>query len=74
MIINLGRDTLQKRRDLVRLNMKFRIVHGLVDIPVEPYLTPLTSTTREETRGQASRFHEIWTSNTFYQQSLLIYK
>ena len=48
MISNLGWNTLQKRRDL------------LVDIPVEPYLTPSTSLTR----GYDSRFFVIKTSNT----------
>ena len=46
MISTLGWDTLQKRRDLARLSMMYRIVHHLVDIPVEPYLTPSTSMTR----------------------------
>ena len=53
MITNLEWDTLQKRRDLARLNMVCRIGHALVDIPVEPYLTPSTSITR----GHDSRFH-----------------
>ena len=65
MISNLGWDTLQKRRDLARLSMMYRIVHELVDIPVEPYLIPLTSMTR----GHDSRFHQIRTSNTTYQFS-----
>ena len=65
MISTLGWDTLQKRRDLARLSMMYRIVHHLVDIPVEPYLTTLTSMTR----GHDSRFFQIRTSNTTYQQS-----
>ena len=65
MISTLGWDTLQKRRDLARLSMMYRIVHHLVDIPVEPYLTPLTSMTR----GHDPRFFQIQTSNTTYQQS-----
>ena len=65
MMSNLGWDTLQKRRDLVRLSMMYRIVHELVDIPVEPYLIPLTSMTR----GHDSRFHQIRTSNTTYRYS-----
>ena len=65
MISTLGWDTLQKRRDLARLSMMYRIVHHLVDIPVEPYLTPSTSMTR----GHDSRFFQIRTSNTTYQQS-----
>ena len=65
MMSNLGWDTLQKRRDLARLSMMYRIVHELVDIPVESYLIPLTSMTR----GHDSRFHQIRTSNTIYQYS-----
>ena len=65
MISTLGWDTLQKRRDLARLSMMYRIEHHLVDIPVEPYLTPSTSMTR----GHDSRFFQIRTSNTTYQQS-----
>ena len=65
MIANLGLDTLQKRRDLARLSMMYRIVHELVDIPVESYLTPSAIMTR----GHDSHFHQIRTSNTTYQQS-----
>ena len=65
IISTLGWDTLQKRRDLARLSMMCPIVHHLVDIPVEPYLTPSTSMTR----GHDSRFFQIRTSNTTYQQS-----
>ena len=46
MITNIGLDTLQTRRDLVSLNIMFRIVHSLVGITVEPYRTPSTSMTR----------------------------
>ena len=45
MMSNLSWDTLQKRRDLARLSMMYHIVHGLVDIPVQPYLTLTTSST-----------------------------
>ena len=53
MIADLGWDTLQKRRDLARLSMMYLILHNLVDIPVEPYLSPSTSMTR----GHDSCFH-----------------
>ena len=49
MISTLGWDTLYKRRGLARLSMMYRIVHHLVDIPVEPYLTLSTSMTRGHT-------------------------
>ena len=42
MMANLGWDTLQKRRDLPRLSMMYRIIHALVYIPVEPYLIPFS--------------------------------
>ena len=57
--------TLQRHRDLARLSMMHPIVHHLVDIPVEPYLTPSTSVTR----GHDSYFFQIRTSNTAYKQS-----
>ena len=65
MIANLGWDTLQKCRNLARLSMMYRIVHELVDIPAEPYLTPSTSMAR----GHDSRFNQIRTSKTTYQHS-----
>ena len=65
LLANLGWDTLQKRRDIARLSVMYRIVHELVDIPVEPFLTPSTSMTR----GHDSRFHQIRTLNTTYQHS-----
>ena len=66
MLTNLDWDTLQERRDLARLShvsMMYRIVHGLVDIPAELYLTPSTSN---------HRFHQIRTSNSTYQQSFFL--
>ena len=65
MIADLGWDTLQKRRDLARLSMMYRIVHNLADIPVEPYLTLSTSMTK----GHGFRFHQIRTTNNTCQQS-----
>ena len=65
MIADLGWDTLQKRRDLARLSMMYRILHNLADIPVEPYLTLLTSMTK----GHDFCFHQIRTTNNTYQQS-----
>ena len=65
MVSTLSWGTLKKRIDLARLSMMYRIVHHLVDIPVEPYVTPSTSITR----GHDSRFYQLRTSNTTYQQS-----
>ena len=47
------------------LSMMYRIIHNLVDIPAEPYLTQYTSITR----GHDSRLHQIQTTNSTYQQS-----
>ena len=69
MMTDLGWVTLQKRRDLARLSMMYRIVHNLVDIPVEPYLTPSTSMM---TRGRDSPFHQIRTTNNTYKQSFFL--
>ena len=65
MMEKLGWQTLQQRRDYARLTMMYRIVHQLVDIPAEPYLTPLTG----RTRGHDSRFRQILTSYAGYQYS-----
>ena len=54
MISNLCWDTLQRHRDLAALSMMYTILHHLVDIPVESYLTPPDS----RTRGQDSRFFQ----------------
>ena len=43
--------TLQQRREYARLTMIYRIIHQLVDIPTELYLTALTG----RTRGHDSR-------------------
>ena len=65
MIANLDRDFLQKRRGIVRPHLMFGIVHGLVNIPKEPYLTPSASMTRDHD----SRCHQNRTPNTNYQHS-----
>ena len=58
MMLQLGWDTLQRSRELARLTMMYRIVHQLVDIPAEPYLTPPTTRTRgDDTRYRQSRRH-----------------
>ena len=54
MMHQLGWDTIERRRELARLYMMYRIVHKLVDIPAEPYLTP--SITR--TRGHDTRYRQ----------------
>ena len=64
MIADLGWDTLQKHRDFASLSMMYSIIHNLVHIPVEPYLTPSTSMTR----GHDSHFHQIRTTSNTYQQ------
>ena len=57
-------DTLHERRDLDRLSMMYRIVHGLVDIPAESYLNPSTSTTRGHNSAR-SGLQTALTNRTF---------
>ena len=69
MIPTLGCDTLQKRRDLARLSMMYRIVHHLVDIPVEPYLTPSTSMTK----GHDSGFFHTTYQQSFFTRTVILW-
>ena len=64
---NLKWDTLQSRRDQARLTMMYRIMPQVVDIPVEPCLTPSSQTGR--TRGHDTRFQQIHTRFAGYQNS-----
>ena len=67
MLETLNWDTLERRRDQARLTMMFRIVHQLVDMPAETYLTPSSHTGR--TRGHDTRFQQIQTRFAGYQNS-----
>jgi hypothetical protein len=53
MIATLGWPTLQQRREETKLVLVYRITHGLVDIPAQPYFQPANLTTR----GRASGYY-----------------
>ena len=57
MLETLNWDTLERRRDQARLTMMYGIVHQLVEIPAETYLTPSSQT--GSTRGHDTRFQQI---------------
>ena len=63
----LNWDTLERRREQARLTMMYRILHQLVDIPAETYLTPSSQTGR--TPGHNTRFQQIQTRFAGYQKS-----
>ena len=69
MLETLNWDTLERRRDQARLTMMYRIVHQLVDIPAETYLTPSSQTGR--TRGHDTRFQQIQTCFAGYQNNFI---
>ena len=46
MLENLNWETLETRRTKSQLTMMFKILHGLVDIPADDYLTPASTRTR----------------------------
>ena len=46
MLENLNWETLSTRRTKSQLTMMFKILHNLVDIPADDYLTPASTRTR----------------------------
>ena len=46
MLENLNWETLETRRTKSKFTMMFKILHGLVDIPADDYLTPASTRTR----------------------------
>ena len=46
MLENLNWETLETRRTKSQLTKMFKILHGLVDIPADDYLTPASTRTR----------------------------
>ena len=46
MLENLNSETLETRRTKSQLTMMFKILHGLVVIPADDYLTPASTRTR----------------------------
>ena len=58
--------SLEARRTKHRLIMFFKIVHGLVDIPSDAYLTPASTQTRSH---HSLKFRQIPTSSDYYKHS-----
>ncbi|MCG8078889.1 MAG: hypothetical protein JAY75_21955, partial [Candidatus Thiodiazotropha taylori] len=52
MLEHLEWESLATRRTKMKLTMLFRIIHGLVAIPAEDYLTPATSTSTRSSHNQ----------------------
>ena len=59
-------ETLEARRTKNRHIMFFKIIHGLVDIPVEKYVTPASTRTRSR---HSLKFRQIPTSSDYYKFS-----
>ena len=68
MLKSLQCDTLQQRRQLIKVTMLFRIITGLVAIPSQPYLVPRGASTT--TRGHNLRYLVPYSRVQFHQQSL----
>ena len=46
MIDQLQWESLESRRSNIQLNLFFKVIHNLIDIPADNYLTPSTTRTR----------------------------
>lgn len=66
MLDHLEWETLEARRTKNRLVMFFKIIHGLVDIPAEEYLTPASTRTRSR---HSLKFRQIPTSSDYHKFS-----
>ena len=67
MLRSLQWDTLQHRRQQIKVTMLFRIINGLVAIPSQPYLVPRGASTT--TRGHNLRYLVPYSRVQFHQQS-----
>ncbi|KAK3098073.1 hypothetical protein FSP39_015909 [Pinctada imbricata] len=67
MLRSLQWDTLQHRRQDLKVTMLYRVINGLVAIPSEPYLIPRSASTT--TRGHNLRFMVPYSRVQFHQQS-----
>ena len=67
MLISLNWPTLAQCRQQERAIMLFKIIHNLVDIPVNSYLTPVPMT--HDTRGHNMRFMQPMTRTDSYLHS-----
>ena len=66
MLDHLEWETLESRRTKNQLIMFFKIVHGLVDIPADKYLTPASTRTRSR---HSFKYRQIPTSSDYYKHS-----
>ena len=66
MLDHLQWEPLESRRIKHRLAMMFKILHGLIDIPTDKYLTPANTRMRSH-HGQ--KFRQIQASTDYYEHS-----
>ena len=66
MLDHLEWESLETRRTKNQLIMFFKILHGLVDIPAETYLTPASTWTRSY---HSLKLRHIPTSSDYYKNS-----
>ena len=66
MIEHLEWESLEARRAKHQLTMLFKIIHDLVDIPANEYLTPASNRTRSQ---HSLKFRQISTSSDYYKFS-----
>ena len=59
-------ETLESRRTKNQLVMFFKIIHGLIDIPTERYLTPASTRTRSH---HSLKYRQIPTSSDYHKYS-----
>ena len=64
MIEHLEWESLEARRAKHELTMVFNIIHDLVNIPANEYLTPASNRTRSQ---HSLKFRQILTSSAYYK-------
>ena len=70
MIEDLQWETLENRRLNNRLNMMYKIHHGLIDIPAAKYMSPSDSRTRGGNRYFQERHTNQMYLNTFFPRTI----
>ena len=66
MLDHLDRESLEARQTKHWLIMSFKIVHGLVDMPSDAYLTPVSTRTQSH---HSLKFQQILTSSDYNKHS-----
>ena len=56
MLDHLQWESLESRRSKIQLTLFFKVIHNLIDIPADQYLTPSTSRTRATHTKRYRRF------------------